>query len=272
MFCSYFGKKFLGLREKCTFATFLRALHKFSDFKSLSLDECLHFILEHHESTVEASFDDANVPGLCIFGVDELLKSHKFMNNPYHPEAQEFYKDFVTAIGLLMQSWYPAGGREYAVMPVVTSLSQIIVGNSTQRSNRSINWIPLRPLAGVEVEVRKALFFDKYDNINESIRQAVRCLCFFLGEHGRLLEYLVDLLIERRDLFGDLKARGPEAIPSILTALESKSAAYMVCVFPDTLSMFLCVGFPAYVSSSPAFFKVEFCYDLSHPKALCQQF
>ena len=229
MFCSYFGKKFLGLREKCTFATFLRALHKFFDFKSLSLDECLHLILEHHESTVEASFDDANVPGLCIFGVDELLKSHKFMNNPHHPEAQKFYKDFVTAIGLLMQSWYPAGGREYAVMPVVTSLSQIIVGNSTQRSNRSINWIPLQPLAGVDVEVRKALFGENVE-VEDSVKQAVCSLCMFLGEHGRLLEFLVKMLREPpQSYLGDLEAYGHAALPSILTALSPRSKDYLVC-------------------------------------------
>jgi len=269
-----------SVENEAPFSVFLRTLRKFPDFKKLDVDECLQIILEHHQSyspspppfiSTNESGVAESLPGLCIFGIDELLKSHDLKDNPHHPDAQEFYSNLTTCVGLLMNSWHVAGGRKFAIMPVVTSLSQIIVSNTTQRSNRSINWIPLRPLAGVEVEVCKALFA-KYDKIDESIRQAVHCLCLFLGEHGRLLEYLVDLLIERRDLFGDLKARGPEAIPSILTALESKSAAYMVCVFPDTLSMFLCVGFPAYVSSSPAFFKVEFCYDLSHPKALCQQF
>jgi hypothetical protein len=110
----------------------------------------------------------------------ELLKSHDLKDDPHHPEAQKFYSNLTTCVGLLMNSWHVAGGRKFAIMPVVTSLSQIIVGNTTQRSNRSINWIPLQPLADVHVEVCKALF-GKNVKVEDSVKQAVHSLCMFLG-------------------------------------------------------------------------------------------
>ena len=176
-----------------------------------TIDSCIDFIMRHFESTRQASPEVKTLQrSIFVLGIDELLKSYdsnllaQELATPGHnfSKSQAFFNDFISAIGDLME----LDGKSFAVLPVVTSLSQLTVAKTTTNSKRSINWIHLPPLEGIDKEVCRAL------NINATSHpdavKAIEFLCDYLGLHGRLVELLTLILLEDRKLLDRLKEAG----------------------------------------------------------------
>jgi hypothetical protein len=190
---------------------------------------CFRLILEHyfrnHSST--RVFDK---PFVVIFGIDELVLSAK---DKTASQQVVFFQNAVSVIGKLMDRVWdaPNSKAKFVIMPVVSSLSMVIVNQSLTHSNRNINWIPLGPLTDVYREVFRVIFGKEIreDPKLKDAAVAVRYMCLYLGQHGRLVEHLTDLA-KSPEYRWQLETNGFDACTSIIAALVSSVglAKYLV--------------------------------------------
>jgi hypothetical protein len=158
---------------------------------------------------------------VLFFGVDELIK---------HPS----YADVLTKVGSTMDTVWTLFSsnpesqqpRQLIVLPVVTSLSSLVVHESvTPISNRGVAWIPLGPLRGAAEHIAK--LFPQLDG-SVLVQKALRILCTDLGEHGRMLEKLVDYLKGDGGKHAEfLNSHHTSAVSGILDALEGPCNGYL---------------------------------------------
>jgi hypothetical protein len=157
---------------------------------------------------------------LLFIGVDELIKF------PSHPEL-------LSLVGSTMDRVWEfhvpniVGKCPLIILPLVTSLSSLVVDRSvTPISNRDVAWIPLGPLFGAAehiIEVEPLLF-----DSDASAQKALRILCIDLGEHGRMLEKLLEYLKEDGNKNLNLLCdNGMSEVSRILKALEGPCKAYL---------------------------------------------
>lgn len=176
---------------------FVEKLNPVLGFAALSVSECLMHILRHLVDTGVLNMT-LGQPGVCIIGFDKLIRSEWNSDSPMPDEVVEKLIDSISAIGELMNSSIDIGEHLVAVIPIISSLSQLLVNKAKTSSGRDITWIPLPPLGGVWEHVCRALRVD-----DERIKQSIRILCDYLGEHGRLIECLVRILKTRLDELKD---------------------------------------------------------------------
>jgi hypothetical protein len=205
----YFGSSLIGQVVK--FRDFLKDIKQCPDFGNISIDKCLTQILRHFESTFPAGRTGR---GICILGIDEIIKSC--------PDDFLALAKSISAVGTWSDQPIEINKqRNFVLIPVITSLSQVLVGNSTQNSGRHIQWIPLPPLEGLSKQV--------CDLLNVTTRRAqdlIELLCRYLGYHGRLIEIAVDILVDEIEYL----EQGPSALGEIISDLKNQGScrAYLV--------------------------------------------
>jgi hypothetical protein len=184
----------------------------------MDAEECLQRIFRHFVSTIPASgHTDSSKRTIGILGIDEIIKSRRF-----EPETKVADETFVTRsisrIGQWSDGVFSVSGtdRKFVLVPVITSLSQLIVGNSTKHSGRIISWIPLSPLHSVADQI-----CEKLQLVQASDKQAIEMLCTYLGNHGRLVEILVELLQSMRSYLLNLSG----SMIQIFTSLKEDARA-----------------------------------------------
>lgn len=218
----------------------------FRHFKSLDTARsdyrmCLTFIAElafsSKESAVSAS-DSAAPPRLPIppqslsavilIGVDEISKS-------------ECEHKLLKLLGRISDSpLLLSNGQRVAVLPIVTSLSQSLLAKLATLSNRPLSLIPMPVyLPGASDVLMQNL------QLEQEYRPTIDALCRSLGNHGRSLEVLHDLLSPvsvhknafamRMDLLNDKES----AIDRILNAVadDDKGASSFQVLTDDAKSL-----------------------------------
>jgi hypothetical protein len=213
------------------FKSFVDVLHKsVPGFLDLSVQECVAIIYRHFSSrSINQAASHPDHPGVFIIGVDELIKSESTTDKLTEDVMGRLAKS-ISAIGSWMdQRCLVDGRRQLIVIPVVTSLSQLLVDDAAPLSGRSITWIPLSPLYGVSHHVCKALGLGE-DAAHARHRQTIDTLCRFLGEHGRLVEFLIRIIKDDPSLLNDLED-GDRAIPKIVERLSQDDHAKKYRVF-----------------------------------------
>ena len=164
-------------------------------------------------------------PRLLILGIDEISKT--CLDNIPLPEQRHINR-MISFIGKTMDQNIVSGPSPVFVFPIVTSLSQVAINRTCTASTRAISWIPLGALTGAASHVVRALGIA---TSNTSAVRAVEMLCQYVGEHGRLLEILINVLRSRDgSLLQKLQLLGPGALSTVCAFLESDSMvkAYMV--------------------------------------------
>lgn len=162
--------------------------------------QALRFVTEHRfrQQPLRPLIGGNTVPQLSLFvlGVDELIKCPK--HSELITEVGQLMDNVVHFIQSLSVVGMPSAAlqhprRPFAIVPVVTSLSeQVVTLVTTQLSNRKISWLPLGPLDGAAGHILKHTAW--LSNANDSARKAVHILCANVSEHGRMLEYLMKVL------------------------------------------------------------------------------
>jgi hypothetical protein len=199
------------------FPEFCRSVQHFVE---MNLDSCLKFVAQHHFGRIKVAPGQETRPRLFFLGVDELMKFPK-------------YKDLVIEVGKTMDAVWQlklpnrVGTCPMIVLPVVTSLSSEAVRLSLRDSDRSMSWIPLGPLRGAADHI--ARLDSRLSLAGETTLKALRILCADLGEHGRMLEHLVDYLW--RDDCANLKLfvrQNLTMVTDILTALQTPCNDYVM--------------------------------------------
>jgi hypothetical protein len=159
------------------------------------------------------------VQRLFFIGIDELIKFPS-------------YAELLTLVGSTMDKVWEldvpngVGKCPLTILPMVSSLSSLSVDESvTPYSNRDVAWIPLGPLRGAAEHIVK--LFPRLDG-SVLVHKALRILCTDLGEHGRMLEKLVDYLRQDDNKMVELlRALNSGAVGGILDALEVPCKAYL---------------------------------------------
>lgn len=156
------------------FSAFVRHLSSL-DSAELSVRVCLTFIAElAFPSSHSGSLPVSKGPSaLILLGVDEISKS-------------KCEDDLLNLIGGISDApLLLSNGMRVAVLPVVTSLSQLLLSKQTTISNRPLSLLPMPvflPDAGSMLLKELQLEPHFYPIIN--------AMCRSLGNHGRLLEIL----------------------------------------------------------------------------------
>jgi hypothetical protein len=197
----------------------------FLDFRSkfaksamgLNLRASLQFVAEHYFA---GSRDASHHPRLLIFGVDEIAKT--CLEDQPASQQQSRINAIVSLIGKLMDVFVVSGPRPVVAFPVVTSLSQVAIDFAANASNRAISWLPLGALKGAAMHAVRKLGISSSDT---QVVRTVEMLCQYVGEHGRLLEILIDVIQSDSELFTDLCMRGPAAMPKIIAIFSQSSQA-----------------------------------------------
>jgi hypothetical protein len=182
----------------------------------------LAFVAEHY---FQGSRSVPARPRLLILGVDEISKT--CLDNIPLQEHRHINR-MVSLIGKTMDQDVVSGPSPVFAFPVVTSLSQVAINRTFTASTRAISWIPLGALTGAASHVVRSLGIATSDTI--AVR-AVEMLCQYVGEHGRLLEILINVLRSRDGfLLQKLQLLGPGALSTVCAFLESDSLvkAYLV--------------------------------------------
>jgi hypothetical protein len=205
----YFGSTLIGQDVK--FRDFLKHIKQCPDFGDISIDKCLKEILRHFESTFPAGRTGR---GICMLGIDEIIKSC--------PDDFLALAQSISAVG----SWSDQPikineQRNFVLIPVITSLSQVLVRSSAQTSGRHIQWIPLPPLEGLSKQV-----CDMLNVTTQRAKDLIELLCRYLGYHGRLIEIAVEILEDEVEYL----EQGPSALVEIISNLKQNSScrAYLV--------------------------------------------
>jgi hypothetical protein len=185
---------------------------------------------------------------LFFLGVDELMK---------FPQ----YKELITVVCKTMDTvWQLAlpnrvGTCPVMVLPLVTSLSSVAVRHSLTESNRTVSWIPLGPLHNAAHYI--ARLDSRLSEADPQVQKALRILCADLGEHGRMLEKLVDHLWDRNGANLELfSQQGLTMVPDILTALQIPCEDYLAIPLGNTEGLSIVsaalLGQPVFRDAAPA--------------------
>jgi hypothetical protein len=207
------------------------------DTTQLSLEDCLMFIAQlafPSSTTVSATASSSsaivsNQPSAVIFlGVDEISKSM-------------FEDELLKLVGSISDSMLLLpNGMRVAVLPIVTSLSQSLLAKQATLSNRPLSLVsmPVNLPGAADMMLQKLQLGPEY-------RVIIDALCRSLGNHGRSLEVLHDLLIPssihklayalRKDLLVDKES----SISRILQAVadDNKGACNFQLLTDDAESM-----------------------------------
>jgi hypothetical protein len=188
------------MREYAAFVGHLSSM----DSANLSIRDCLAFIAElafasSHSGSAPVSTGPSAV---ILLGVDEISKS-------------KWENDLLKLIGGISDSpLLLSNGMIVAVLPVVTSLSQSLVADQELLSNRPLRLISLPVhLPGAAAMMLKQL------KLEPDFLPIMNVMCRSLGNHGRLLEVLLDLLKPNSVHFKQLVAERENAISPILRAV-----------------------------------------------------
>jgi hypothetical protein len=202
---------FCTLLSPMTFESFKT---KFSrSAKEFNLLSSLTFVAEHY---FQGDRSVPNRPRLLILGVDEISKT---CLDDFPSQHRRRIDAIVSLIGKTMDQFVASGPSPVVAFPIVTSLSQVAIDRTVTASKRAISWIPLGALTGAASHVVRALGISTTDEMTVG---AVEMLCQYVGEHGRLLEILINVLLARDGfLLQQLQLLGPGALANICAFLEA---------------------------------------------------
>jgi hypothetical protein len=209
----YFGPQLLGLPSHAEYRDFCKAVSKCDDFPDVSADFCFKEIFRHFESTFSGASRAER--GIFILGVDEIIKSRR--------SDFDFVVNSISEIGKWTDQPIKVGQRQFVLMPVITSLSPLVLGKSTTSSGRVIQWIPLPPLHDIADQVCELLSVT-----SDSAKQAMSILCHYLGEHGRLVENLVAKISAHPHLLVGGAQKIVDACVNLLIC-DNGTQYYLVC-------------------------------------------
>ncbi len=164
-----------------------------------TLDMCIAFVASHHFGRAGSPSASLSDPHVFLLGVDELTKCYVQSGSFSTDVISASINAVLRAVGSLMDSYTNLlDGRRLIILPVVTSLSQVIMVPYTHASQRPITWIPLPPLVSASNYMIDLLEIDR--KTHPQAAQAVSMLCDYVGGHGRMLEGLASILTEERKM------------------------------------------------------------------------
>jgi len=184
-----------------------------------SLKRCIAFVASHHFGRAGSPSASLSDPHVFLLGVDELTKCYVQSGSFSTDVISASINAVLTAVGSLMDSYTNLlDGRRLIILPVVTSLSQVIMGPYTHASQRPITWIPLPPL--VSAADQMLLTLDIKKTTHPLAAKAVSMLCDYVGGHGRMLQALAAILIRRRETLLNSELRCLNDMASLLISDE----------------------------------------------------
>jgi hypothetical protein len=202
--------------------------------KEFTLHTSLTFVAEHY---FQASRSLPHRPRLLIVGVDDISQA---CPDGLPLQHRSRIAAMVRVLGQIMDQDIVCGPSPVCALPVVISASTVAIDRTITASTRAIATIPLGALTGAALHVIRALGIATSNTL--AVR-AVAMLCQYVGEHGGLLEILIDVLRAREGfLLQKLQLLGPGALDTVCAFLESDERVqkYLVrrvalCIPSETL-------------------------------------